>query len=477
MLTNMQQATSWLDEAFVNQQHILVYGDYDVDGLCSLLLMRQFFSMINFTRYDIVKYTSRTHHVSSDVINAAVNHNTSLIIIIDTGSGETDLSELQKLTNLARVIVCDHHTPQFDYSLVQGCIFINPGFLDNIPYFSGACVAYELCIAYFKMFKNTDVIVAQKYLSFLACASLYSDSIYDDNFYTKSILKLAKSGIIPANVNFLPYIHASKRFFLYSFAPPFNACFRNNRLDLINNLFLGNTVLSYVDKMTYINEINKLRDYSREIVAIMSELCPVDVRENLIFSDLTGLLNQQIPNQYIRNNKGLIANILAAKYKTCAVVVVSDGSKFLLSVRDYYNRDILKYFKPFFNVGGHSSAFGGLLSNKERLELYDKLRFFNLKFVERHERNIIPFSYSMIETVAFENEYKQPKDVVFMRVPYDEVIEEWTPDSFSERYIQFKLKNMPVWWRKEVWYKQGTDMLVQFYVTTKLKAESVQEEL
>jgi len=295
-MTNIGNAVEWLNEALSGRKHILLYGDYDVDGLCAVLLMRQFFDVLNYKNYDVVKYKARTHHISPDVVNDAFTKRCDLVIIMDTGSGDTDLAELQKLTKFTKVIVCDHHKPQFDYELVKDCVFLNPGHLDNLPYMSGACVAYEMCIAYFTEYMADDVEKAKKYLSFLACASLYADSIYNDNFYTKTLLQQAKKSIIPPAVNYLPYIHASKRFFLFSFAPPFNACFRNNRLDLINNLLLNDTYLNSLDKVRYINEIDRLRNYSREIVATIAELCNVVEYKNLIFTDLTGLLNQNIPN-------------------------------------------------------------------------------------------------------------------------------------------------------------------------------------
>jgi len=475
-MTNMDIAVNSLHDAVKFGKRILLYGDYDVDGLCSLLIMRQFFDLINVKHYDIVKYKTRTHHISPDVVNDALSKGSELTIIMDTGSGEPDLEELSRLIKVSNVIVCDHHTPQFDYSTIDRCVFLNPKHLDQFPYLSGACVVYELCLNYFVTYRSDEVAVAKKYLSFLACAALYSDSIYNDNSYTKTLYSHSQRGIFPQSVAFLPYIHSSKRFFLYTFAPLFNACFRNGRLDLINNLLLGDIFLTYADKDRYVKDIIKLRDYSREVVIAITKLCQSTVYNNIVFTDLTGLLNQNIPNRYIKDNKGLIANMLAAKYKMCSMVVVSDGTQYLLSVRDYHNRDVFRLCRPFYKVGGHPPAFGGSMTNKDRLEIEDKLKFFDTKLTETHKPNIIPFSYNAIDKVARDNEYKQQKDIVLMRVPYSEVKEEWSPETFSERFLQFKLNSTSIWWRKEPWYRMGEDMLVHFYVTTKIKADMVQED-
>lgn len=473
-MTNEDKAVGLINSAILNKEHISLYGDYDVDGLCSLLIARDFFVLLNYDNISLVKYTLRTHHISVDVINDALNNNSGLVIIMDTGSGDADKIELQKLSKFTKVIICDHHTPQYNYDELDNCTFINPGFYDNFPYLSGACIVYELCISYYNTYHKDEVAKAKKFLSFLACASLYSDSVFNNNFYTKELLSQAKISIIPKCINYIPYITASKRFFLFSFAPPFNACFRNNRLDLINNLLLSDA-LTYLDKNSFITSIDKLRGYSREVVSAISSECKVTELDNIVFTDLTGLLNQNIPNQYIRNNKGLIANILAAKYKKCAVTVVSDGSKYLISVRDYYNRDIFKLFNPFYDVGGHKPAFGGTLSNSDRLDVVSKLKYFDKKIDPVDKQNIVPFSYANLERIALENEYNQQNQVVLVRVPASELVEQWTPDSFTEKFIQYKLVGAQIYIKKMPWCKSGQDLLVHLYYTDRVKAESVME--
>lgn len=478
MFTGIISAIDKIKRAVDNKDHITVYGDYDADGLCSVLCFKDFFGLIGYTNFTCVEYTHRIHLVDPKVMSYVIDNSSKLCLICDTGS--SDLNEITNISKLADVIIADHHLCNFDPKLLNSKIaYVNPTVLDNFYHLSGACVVYEICMAYINKFNKDMFIMADKYLVFYAYSALYSDSIYDDNSYTKIMRTKALRCIVPSCMSHLKYFNISKRFSLYSFAPPINACFRNNKLHILNKLYLNNSKLLSVDKQKLLSEMSEIQMYSREAVNIISTNCTKQVIGNFVLVDLSGLLNQSIPNAIIWDNKGLIANKIAADYKSCCICVVSKGSSYAVSIRDYYNRDILKLFSSLYNVGGHKSAFGGTLSLSEIIKLKDNLEFYSNTLNSPSPLTILEYnklSSRDIQGIADKNEYLHPKDLILVRLNVVNLPLEYTPDSFSDRYEQYKLvlsTGIIIYIKLEDFGRNKSHVLIHFFNSTKLKGEMV----
>lgn len=92
LMEDMHLAVSRLNEAIGNKEKILIYGDYDVDGITSVALVYKYLRFIsNNIDYYIPDRNEEGSGISKQSIDFAVAHNFTLIITLDCGIKEVDM--------------------------------------------------------------------------------------------------------------------------------------------------------------------------------------------------------------------------------------------------------------------------------------------------------------------------------------------------------------------------------------------------
>jgi single-stranded-DNA-specific exonuclease len=111
LMKDMLKAVNRIISAINNNENILVFGDYDVDGTTSVACMFQFLKSIypNIGYYIPHRYREG-YGISKAGIDFANENNFSLIISLDCGIKSAPLVEYAKQFNIDFVI-CDHHLP------------------------------------------------------------------------------------------------------------------------------------------------------------------------------------------------------------------------------------------------------------------------------------------------------------------------------------------------------------------------------
>jgi len=110
-MKDMDRAVGRLLQAIDNQEEILIYGDYDVDGVTSVSLVYGFLKQYhNKLRFYIPDRYKEGYGVSKQAINWASEAGISLIITLDCGIKAIDCIQQAKEAGID-VIVCDHHEP------------------------------------------------------------------------------------------------------------------------------------------------------------------------------------------------------------------------------------------------------------------------------------------------------------------------------------------------------------------------------
>lgn len=111
LMTDMEKAVDRLKEAVRQNEHILVYGDYDVDGTTSVALVYSFLSQfVGNIDYYIPDRYDEGYGISFKGVDYAVEHGVSLVIVLDCGIKAADKIEYAR-TRGVEFIICDHHTP------------------------------------------------------------------------------------------------------------------------------------------------------------------------------------------------------------------------------------------------------------------------------------------------------------------------------------------------------------------------------
>ncbi|MCR4032937.1 MULTISPECIES: single-stranded-DNA-specific exonuclease RecJ [Flavobacterium] len=111
LMKDMDKAVSRIEQAIENQENILVFGDYDVDGTTAVSLVSSYLKSHypNIATYIPDRY-DEGYGISYKGIDYADDNGISLIIALDCGIKSIDHIAYAKAKNID-FIVCDHHRP------------------------------------------------------------------------------------------------------------------------------------------------------------------------------------------------------------------------------------------------------------------------------------------------------------------------------------------------------------------------------
>ncbi len=112
LMKDMDKAIDRLQTAIDNQENILIYGDYDVDGTTAVALvygfLQQFYPKLQYYNPDRYK---EGYGISKQSIDWAATESVSLIIALDCGIKANDNIKYAKDKYGIDYIICDHHEP------------------------------------------------------------------------------------------------------------------------------------------------------------------------------------------------------------------------------------------------------------------------------------------------------------------------------------------------------------------------------
>ena len=167
LMKDMDKAVDRLQQAMNNGEKVLIYGDYDVDGVTSVSLVYSFLK----ERYDSLGYYipdryAEGYGISFKGIDYAEAHNFTLIIALDCGIKANDKVAYAREKGID-FIICDHHNP--GEKLPEAVAILDPKRVDcEYPYkeLSGCGVGFKLLQAYASM-NRVEFGELEKYLDFL----------------------------------------------------------------------------------------------------------------------------------------------------------------------------------------------------------------------------------------------------------------------------------------------------------------------
>jgi len=151
LMKDMDKAVERLEKAINNQEKVIVYGDYDVDGTTSVALMYLFLQQrIKEIEYYIPDRYSEGYGISPKSIDYAVENGYTLVVALDCGIKAVDKIAKAKERGLD-FIICDHHNP--GEKVPDAAAVLDPKQPGcNYPYkeLSGCGVGFKLLQAYSK---------------------------------------------------------------------------------------------------------------------------------------------------------------------------------------------------------------------------------------------------------------------------------------------------------------------------------------
>jgi single-stranded-DNA-specific exonuclease len=147
-MRDMPRAVARLREAIQDGQKILIYGDYDVDGTISVVLLTKAIELAGGAAGYFVPHRLKDGYgMRPEVVETAAAEGVKLIVSVDTGIRAAEV--VRRASELAvDVIITDHHLPETD--LPPALAVLNPNRPD-CPYpdknLCGAGVAFKLAQA------------------------------------------------------------------------------------------------------------------------------------------------------------------------------------------------------------------------------------------------------------------------------------------------------------------------------------------
>ena len=150
LMKDMDRAVERVEAAVRNQEKIMVYGDYDVDGTTAVALVYKFLRHIghrNLLFYIPDRYTEG-YGISVKGIDYAARKGVTLIIALDCGIKATEKIVYAKSKGVD-FIICDHHLPAEE--IPRAVAVLDPKRTDcTYPFdeLSGCGVGFKLVQAY-----------------------------------------------------------------------------------------------------------------------------------------------------------------------------------------------------------------------------------------------------------------------------------------------------------------------------------------
>ena len=346
---------------------ILLYGDYDVDGITGTALLYNFikdnFNTTGNIIYETADRFSEGYGLSINTVNQAIKNNISLIITIDCGTKDYKSIELARENNID-VIVLDHH--EFGDEKNKCNFLINPKNTEYdypFKFLSGCAVVFKLIQA-IREYKNLNVDIL-KYLD-LVSLSVCCDVVplLDEN----RILLINGLNIINSNpcmglkalCDFVNIPNISVKDILFKIGPMLNAPGRLYNAKICVDLLVSNNIDEIISIIAEINNIYILR----------KELCNKTIKE--ISSDLENLdgrLPIFINEDWNIGILGIIAARCVEKTNLPSIIMCSNNDGYIVgSARSIEGINILEIIelcsKDLYKFGGHKMAAGFVLKKE-----------------------------------------------------------------------------------------------------------------
>jgi len=177
---NMRDAVAMVESALLGQQSILIFGDYDVDGVTSTVFLTHFLRQFGLSpRFVVPKRLSEGYGLSQESLQRALaDGKPDLLIAVDCGtSSHAEIAWLREQG--IKVLILDHHTSK--ESLPDDCVLVNPHVHDedSVPWKNLCSVGlvFKFCHAFLKIMRqNGDALAEQtdlrEYLDLVAMGTV-----------------------------------------------------------------------------------------------------------------------------------------------------------------------------------------------------------------------------------------------------------------------------------------------------------------
>lgn len=173
-IPGMVDAVERLHQALEKKERIILYGDYDVDGVTSLTILGRFLKASGFLiDYFLPERAREGYGLSlAGAERCLTTHHPDLIVAIDCGTNSLEEATWLQARGVD-LLVIDHHEPAALTVAAAGAVLVNPK-LESDPSYHSLCSAgliFKLCHAFLKRFPNREIDL-RHYLDLVALGTV-----------------------------------------------------------------------------------------------------------------------------------------------------------------------------------------------------------------------------------------------------------------------------------------------------------------
>jgi len=374
-LPDIEPAVARLVRAVRNHEHVLVHGDYDVDGITACALMTRFLSTVGVqVSYYIPHRIKDQYGMSPQAVSQATEKGIGLIVAVDCGVTAHEAIEIAH-SGGADVIVIDHHEP--GPQLPEGALIIDPKRSDS-QYPESELAAVGLCFkvasAVCEMLEVSQVSLQRAFLDLVALGTI-ADMVPlrgENRLMAASGLKLLPQTRKVGLAALLDICgldsQITARDVSYRIAPRLNAVGRLADANEAVELLLTDDEVQARRLALYLDSLNRERQDEQERVY-------QEARETIDESEEL----QQAPALVLDSESwhigvvGIVASHLLERYHRPAMVLVHEGDQARGSARSVEGFDIAEALQICSDLlvkhGGHAAA-AGLTIQRENLPAF-----------------------------------------------------------------------------------------------------------
>jgi single-stranded-DNA-specific exonuclease len=363
LMKDMEQAIERIEKAIQNEEKILVYGDYDVDGTTAVALVYSFLTgFYPHVEFYIPDRYKEGYGISERGVRHAAESDFKLIIALDCGIKAIEKVKLAKELGVD-FIICDHHTPgEF---LPEAVAVLDAKRNDcNYPYkeLSGCGVGFKLIQALAKK-RGMDESGLYAYLDLLV-VSIAADivPITGENrilsFYgLDRINNTPRAGLKALILRSQIEKEIGISDIVFKIGPRINASGRLEHAKASVELLIATDLEDALERAKLVDEVNLTRrNFDENITKEAFEM--IAAREDLAEWNSTVLFKEDWHKGVI----GIVASRCIEKYYRPTIILTESNSKATGSARSVVDFDIYEAIAECADLldqfGGHKYAAG-----------------------------------------------------------------------------------------------------------------------
>ncbi|WP_041178183.1 single-stranded-DNA-specific exonuclease RecJ [Borrelia recurrentis] len=405
-LKNIDKFIYRINEAILEKENVLIFGDKDADGITATIIMYETLKDFGINVTYKIPSNGEFYGLTKEVIDKAFDDKITLIITVDCGISNIEEINYARSKNI-EVIITDHHLPNKEIDTEN--IIIDPhlkGDLYPFKEIAGCYVSFKACLALYLSttnFYNKDLIFMflEKFEN-----NIKLHAIEINNYILKKHITLDNNNDLQININQIEEFSQNKHIIVFN---------KIEQAQLLNEFFKQKIDIEIID----INE-NFIKKYPKHANKTLKELMQITKYFKYRKINIYEKLYYMFYNIIFETNKNLLQNCLK-RLKFVAIGTIADNMPIIdenriavkeglkeIALREnisinYLLKEVNILTKPIITSTDIAFKIAPILNSTGRLEKAD----ITIRFLLSQDTNKIENKFKEIKNINTLRKYKE----------------------------------------------------------------------